>query len=181
MRYYREYLPPPPPVCSNPARHPGPLNIVLLLLLLLLHSTFLCWYALSSHPDSSCNPWAMDDVYSARGKTVGVVISMCLLLATVSLCTWRGERVRATACEVDELCFIGIGVELYVVVICVGGAGGGGVWGEHLYPRTVPEKVRRGVKNVPWMHCVKMLIRIDFVYINPIFGFYPKTRFPTQK
>ncbi|CAM9286467.1 unnamed protein product [Pylaiella littoralis] len=61
--------------------------------ILFAHSTFLCWYALSSHPDSTCNPWAADDVLSASGKSVGAAISLGLLMATVAWVTWHGEKV----------------------------------------------------------------------------------------
>ncbi|CAM9467415.1 unnamed protein product [Scytosiphon promiscuus] len=50
--------------------------------ILFAHSTFLCWYALSSHPDSTCNPSASGDLLSAPAKTVGVTVSMCLLMST---------------------------------------------------------------------------------------------------
>eukprot|EP00903_Cladosiphon_okamuranus_P014540 g13487.t1 len=61
--------------------------------ILFAHSTFLCWYAMSSHPDPTCNPWAGDDVLSAEGKTIGVVVSLGLLLSTVAWITWHGEKV----------------------------------------------------------------------------------------
>lgn len=63
--------------------------------ILFAHSTFLCWYAMSNHPDPTCNPWAGDDALSAKGKTVGLVISLSLLLSTVAWITWHGEKVRA--------------------------------------------------------------------------------------
>lgn len=71
--------------------------------ILFAHSTFLCWYALSSHPDSTCNPWAADDVLSASGKSVGAAISLGLLMATVAWVTWHGEKVRASS-----LCAMGM-------------------------------------------------------------------------
>lgn len=61
--------------------------------ILFAHSTFLCWYAMSSHPDPTCNPWAGDDALSAEGKTIGVAISLSLLLCTVAWITWHGEKV----------------------------------------------------------------------------------------
>ncbi|CAM9409985.1 unnamed protein product [Ectocarpus sp. 13 AM-2016] len=61
--------------------------------ILFAHSTFLCWYAMSSHPDQACNPYAADDVPSASGKGVGVVISLAILVATVAWITWHGEKV----------------------------------------------------------------------------------------
>lgn len=61
--------------------------------ILFAHSTFLCWYAMSSHPDSTCNPWAADDVDSAVGKTVGMAISTAILVATVFWITWHGGKV----------------------------------------------------------------------------------------
>ncbi|CAN0291958.1 unnamed protein product, partial [Ectocarpus sp. 12 AP-2014] len=61
--------------------------------ILFAHSTFLCWYAMSSHPDQACNPYAADDVPSSSGKGVGVVISLAILVATVAWITWHGEKV----------------------------------------------------------------------------------------
>lgn len=61
--------------------------------ILFAHSTFLCWYALSSHPDPTCNPWAAEDAMSARGKEVGAAIALSLLLSTVAWITWHGEKV----------------------------------------------------------------------------------------
>ncbi|CAM9601813.1 unnamed protein product, partial [Hapterophycus canaliculatus] len=52
--------------------------------ILFAHSTFLCWYALSSHPDPTCNPSASADLLSAPGKTVGVAVSVLLLMSTVA-------------------------------------------------------------------------------------------------
>lgn len=61
--------------------------------ILFAHSTFLCWYAMSSHPDPTCNPWAGDDALSGKGKTVGAAITLALLLSTVAWITWHGEKV----------------------------------------------------------------------------------------
>ncbi|CAM9925972.1 unnamed protein product, partial [Sphacelaria rigidula] len=50
---------------------------------LFAHSVFLGWYAMSSHPDSTCNPWAEHDVSASSGKTLGIIISIVLLVSTV--------------------------------------------------------------------------------------------------
>ncbi|CAM9939332.1 unnamed protein product [Ascophyllum nodosum] len=70
--------------------------------ILFAHSTFLCWYAMSSHPDPSCNPWAADDMYSSWGKAVGVAISTSLLVASVAWITWHGEKVLELLGVPDE-------------------------------------------------------------------------------
>lgn len=62
---------------------------------LFCYTTFLCWYAMLSAPNSSCNPSALTDTLSSGNKQTALWVILGVTAAAVSYMCWMGAGTLA--------------------------------------------------------------------------------------